>query len=99
VLQSNSISSTGIVYGRGVRCLAGSFKRLYVKQTTTGSITVPEAGDPPVSVRSSARGDFIAPGTHRYYGVYYRDPATLPGGCPSTGAFNITQQLDILWSP
>jgi len=40
----------------------------------------------------------IAPGTHRYYGVYYRDPTVL-GGCPATSTFNITQQLDVLWSP
>jgi len=99
VLQGNSASPTGVVFGQGVRCISGSFKRLYVKLTTTESITVPEPGDPHVSVRSAVRGDVIAPGTHRYYGVYYRDPATSPGGCVYTGAFNITQQLDVLWSP
>jgi hypothetical protein len=49
-----------------------------------------------VHARSAALGDTIAPGTHRYYGVYYRDPTVL-GGCPAASTFNITQQLDLLW--
>lgn len=39
----------------------------------------------------------LAPGTHRYYGVYYRDPTVL-GGCWAASTFNITQQLKVVWS-
>ena len=90
------LATTGSVFAQGVLCLSGTLKRLYLKHATSGSITAPEAGDPSVHASSAALGDPIAAGTHRYYGVYYRDP-TVVGGCPSTSTFNITQQLDVLW--
>jgi hypothetical protein len=96
VLQGTSASS-GAVFGQGVRCVGGSLKRLYTKTASGGSITAPQGTDLHVHARSSQLGDTIAPGTHRWYGVYYRDPSVL-GGCPSSSTFNITQQLDVLWS-
>jgi hypothetical protein len=84
------------VVGHGVRCIAGSLQRLYVKNASGGSITAPQATDLHVHARSAALGDTIAPGARRYYGVYYRDPTVL-GGCPAASTFNITQQLDVLW--
>jgi len=96
VLQGTSASS-GVAFGQGVRCVGGSLKRLYTKTASSGSITAPQGTDLSVHARSSQLGDTIAPGTHRYYGVYYRDPNVL-GGCPSTSTFNITQQLDVLWA-
>jgi hypothetical protein len=98
VLQGNSVSSTGVVFGQGVRCVTGALKRLYVKTASAGSITAPQGADLHVHARSAALGDSIAPGTHRYYGVYYRDPNVL-GGCPAASTFNITQQLDVPWAP
>jgi hypothetical protein len=98
VLQGSSVAATGVPMGQGVRCTGGSLKRLYLKTASSGSITAPGAGDLSVSARSAALGSPIAPGTHRYYGVYYRDPIIL-GGCPATSGFNITQQLDVLWMP
>jgi hypothetical protein len=98
VLQGTTSNGTGLVFGQGVRCVAGSLKRLYVKAPSAGSITAPGANDPSVSARSAALGSPIAPGMHRYYGVYYRDPIIL-GGCPASSGFNITQQLDVLWHP
>jgi hypothetical protein len=96
VLQGDNISSSGVVFGQGVRCVTGTLKRLYVKTASGGSITAPQGADLHVHTRSAALGDTIAPGTHRYYGVYYRDPTVL-GGCPASSTFNITQQLDVLW--
>jgi hypothetical protein len=96
VLQGDGMSSSGVVFGQGVRCVAGALKRLYVKTASAGSITAPQGTDLHVHARSAALGDTIAPGTHRYYGVYYRDPTVL-GGCPASSTFNITQQLDVLW--
>jgi hypothetical protein len=96
VLQGDNASSSGIVFGQGVRCVAGTLKRLYVKHAVGGSITAPQGTDLHVHARSAALGDTIAPGTHRFYGVYYRD-ATVLGACPAASTFNITQQLDVIW--
>jgi hypothetical protein len=96
VLQGDSLSSTGVAFGQGVRCVTGALKRLYVKNAVAGSITAPQGADLPVHARSAQLGDTIAPGSHRYYGVYYRDPTVL-GSCPASSTFNITQQLDVLW--
>jgi hypothetical protein len=98
VLQGDGFAPNGIVFGQGVNCTVGSLKRLYVKSASGGSITAPEGNDLRVHARSAALGDPIAPGTHRYYGVYYRDPNVL-GGCAAARTYNITQQLDVLWSP
>jgi hypothetical protein len=98
VLQGGSPSANGLVFGQGVRCAAGTIKRLYVKAASGGSVTAPQMGDPSVSARSAAVGDPIAPGTSRYYGVYYRDP-TILGGCPAVNTFNVTQTQQIDWVP
>jgi hypothetical protein len=96
VLQGDGASSTGVAFGQGVRCVAGHLLRMYVEHAVGGSIRAPQGTGPHVHVRSAALGDAIAPGTRRYYGVYYRDPTVL-GGCPGASTFNITQQLDVLW--
>ena len=97
-LQGTGVSAAGLVFGQGVRCVAGTLRRLYVKAAVGGSITAPSGADPSVSMRSAALGDPIAPGSSRYYGVYYRDPIVL-GGCPGASTFNITSQLAAYWSP
>jgi hypothetical protein len=96
VLQGDGASPSGVVFGQGVRCATGTLKRLYVEQASNGAISVPHGNELHVHAQSQALGDPIAPGTHRYYGVYYRDPNVL-GGCPSASTFNITQQIDLLW--
>ncbi|MBK7644208.1 MAG: hypothetical protein IPJ19_14380 [Planctomycetes bacterium] len=98
LLQGDALNASGSTFGQGVRCVAGTRKRLYVKTAVGGSITAPGAGDASISARSAALGDSIAQGTHRYYGVYYRDPLVL-GGCAATSTFNLTQQLSVLWQP
>jgi len=79
-----------------VRCVAGNLRRLYVKTASGGSIRAPETGDASVHERSAQLGDPIAPGSQRFYGVYYRDPLVL-GGCSAISTFNVTQQLDVGW--
>ncbi len=96
VLQGTSRSASGAVFGQGVRCVAGSLKRLYVKNAVGGAISAPAAGDAHVAARSAALGDPIAAGTRRYYGVYYRDPTVL-GACAATDTFNVSAQLDVFW--
>jgi hypothetical protein len=100
VLQGNAAIPPGLAYGDGVRGTGGLLKRLYVKAAVGGSITAPVGADPTVSARSAALGDPIAPGTFRFYQVYYRDPANygcafLPGGA----TFNISVGSKILWTP
>jgi hypothetical protein len=96
VLQGSSASS-GLIFGQGVRCVAGSLKRLYVKHAVGGSISAPAGADPTVSARSAALGDSIGAGQHRYYLVYYRDP-TILGGCSAIASFNCTTSADVAWN-
>jgi hypothetical protein len=100
VLQGDALAASGVVYGQGVRCLSGTFKRLYTKNAIGGSISSPnfDAGDSQVSVRSADLGDVIQPGQSRWYLVFYRDPIVL-GGCPASSTFNSTQTGRVDWSP
>jgi hypothetical protein len=99
LLQGTSSPTSGAVYGQGVRCVAGTLKRLFTKTASGGSITAPNlgAGDPTVSARSAAKGNPISAGQSRWYLVFYRDPIVL-GGCPSSSTFNATQTGRVDWS-
>jgi hypothetical protein len=97
LLQGTASIATGAAFGQGVRCVGGSLKRLYVQAAVGGSITAPPVGGPTVSARSATLGDVIAPGTHRFYSAYYRDPIIL-GGCNVLFTFNITNAGDVLWN-
>jgi hypothetical protein len=96
VLQGTANLPAGAVFGQGVRCAAGTLKRLYVKAASGGSITAPSGADLSVSSRSAMLGDVISAGQVRFYLVYYRDPIVL-GGCPATSTFNATQGLQVAW--
>ena len=100
LLQGNSSTSSGIVFGQGVRCAGGDLKRLFVKAASGGSIVAPDplAGDPSVSARSAALGDVITAGESRWYFVYYRDQVVL-GGCSAASTFNATQTGKVTWWP
>jgi len=100
LLQGTALASNGIVFGQGVRCLAGTTKRLYFKTAVQGSITAPDllAGDLTVSARSAALGLPLQPGHTYTYLVYYRDPVVL-GGCPATSTYNATQTGSMTWWP
>jgi Tol biopolymer transport system component len=95
--QGSALLNSGVVFGMGVRCASMNLKRLYTKNAVGGVCSAPIGTDPSVSARSAALGDVIAPGTSRYYYVYYRDPIVL-GGCPSGSTFNTTQTGQIAWS-
>jgi hypothetical protein len=94
-LQGNASNAAGTVFGDGVRCVAGSLKRLYVKNAVGGAVSAPTGGDASVSARSAALGDPIAPGSTRWYQVYYRDPDL--GFCPSGDSYNVSNGLAITW--
>jgi Tol biopolymer transport system component len=92
--------ASGVVNGQGVRCVAGTTRRLFTKHAAAGSLVVPEfaVGDTTVTRRSAELGDPIQPSGQRWYAVYYRDPTVL-GGCPATSTFNSTQTGRIDWGP
>ncbi len=100
LLQGNVFYGSGIVYGQGLRCVGGTFKRLYNRMASGGSITAPDfgAGELSVSARSAAIGVPISPGQSRWYIVLYRDPFVL-GGCPLGHTYNATQTGQVTWSP
>jgi plastocyanin len=93
-LQGNAVSSNGIVYGDGVRCVSGTFKRLYAKNASMGSVSAPQGTDLSITARSAALGDPIAPGSTRYYAVVYRDANST--FCPPA-TFNVSNTVSIVW--
>jgi plastocyanin len=93
-LQGDVNNSAGVVFGDGVRCVAGSLKRIGVKNAVAGSASYPQGGDPSITSQSATLGDPIAPGSTRYYQVYYRDPDL--SFCPGQ-AFNVSSALQVTW--
>jgi hypothetical protein len=87
-----------IPFGQGLRCAAGQLKRLFTKIAAGGHTYAPIAGDASISERSAALGDPIAPGTQRFYYVYYRDPVVL-GACSPASTFNVTQAGVVTGAP
>jgi hypothetical protein len=98
VTQGSSLVATGLNFGQGRRCAAGTLKRLYLKTAVGGSITAPSGADPSIHVRSAALGDPLSAGSFRYYYVYYRDPIVL-GGCVAALTYNATDTVQVLWRP
>jgi hypothetical protein len=96
-LQGNTFNGSGVVFGDGVRCVAGSLKRIAVRNAVGGTVSYPQPGDPSISQQSATLGDPIAPGSTRFYQVYYRDSAL--GFCPApTGnSWNVSSGLAIHW--
>jgi Tol biopolymer transport system component len=95
--QGTAQLPSGVVFGMGVRCANTNLKRLYTKNAVGGVASAPTGSDPSVHARSAALGDTIAPGSSRYYYVYYRDPIVL-GGCSTSSTFNSTQSGRVFWS-
>jgi len=93
-LQGNVNTNSGILFGDGVRCAAGSLKRLYTLNASGGTVAAPGPTDNPITVQSALLGDTILPGTSRFYQVYYRDPNLA--FCTGSG-FNVTNGMQIDW--
>lgn len=93
-LQGDSIVAQGLVFGDGLRCVAGALERLYVKHASGGAASAPGAGDLSVRQRSAQLGDAIPAGSTRWYQVYYRDPSA--GFC-AAATFNITNGVRVGW--
>ncbi len=94
LMQGNSNASAGVIAGDGVRCVAGTLKRLYSHSASGGSVTFPQGGDPSVRTQSSIKGDNIPSGATRYYQVYYRD---ANAGFCTAATFNVSSGYFIVW--
>ncbi len=90
IFLQGSQSVDPIAFGDGVRCVGGFLRRLFVRNAVGGVVSVPQPGDPRLSVRSAAVGDVITPGTTRYYQTYYRDPVSSFCPSPAGNTFNIS---------
>jgi hypothetical protein len=97
VFFQGTTSEAPIHYGDGLRCVGGTFRRLYSKNASGGQAQAPQSGELSITMRSAALGDPIPSGSTRYYFVSYRDPD--PTFCPSPpgGTFNVTNALSIVW--
>jgi hypothetical protein len=96
-LQGNASLGTPVAFGDGVRCVGGLLKRLYVEVASSGTTQAPGAGEPSITSRSAALGDPIAPGSTRYYQVYYRDPSATFCPSPMGDTFNVGNGLRVAW--
>ena len=96
-LQSDVQAPNGVVFGDGVRCVTGSIRRMYTKTASGGTASAPGAGDPSISARSALLGDTIAPGSQRYYQVYYRDLDGTFCAAPVGDDWNVTNGAIVNW--
>jgi predicted outer membrane repeat protein len=96
-LQGDAQNTNGIPFGDGVRCVSGHLKRLASKNAASGTAMYPESGDLSITARSAQLGDTIAPGSVRYYQVYYRDPDLTFCPAPQGDSWNVTNAIAVQW--
>jgi hypothetical protein len=96
-LQGDVQNPAGVVFGDGVRCVAGHLYRLAAKNAVNGVCSFPQGGDPSITTRSAQLGDTIASGSMRFYQTYYRDP--MLGFCPAPAgnSWNVTNAIAVQW--
>ena len=95
--QGTVNNANGVFFGDGVRCAAGTIKRIGVKISAGGTATYPEPGDLSISARSAAVGDPIAPGSMRIYQTQYRDAVPTFCAAPTGGTFNSSNAVQVIW--
>lgn len=97
VFLQGQVSIGPVLFGDGLRCVAGALKRLYIKSASGGVVSAPVPGDPSITARSAALGDPIATGSSRYYQTYYRDPNL--GFCPDPAgnSWNVSNAVQVDW--
>jgi hypothetical protein len=97
IVLQGSTTVSAVNFGDGLRCAGGTLLRMYSKNAIGGVVMAPQAGDPPVSIRSAALGDLIPMGATRVYQVYYRDPNMAFCPDPPGDTFNATNAVSVLW--
>ena len=90
---------SGFQYGAGVRCVAGSLKRLYKGNASGGAIAFPTGAQPDVHTASAQKGYVIVPPiTLHYFAAYRNNAAGIPCGSASFG-YNATNAGSVAWTP
>jgi hypothetical protein len=84
-------NGSGVTFGDGLRCVAGSTIRLITKFASAGSAQYPTGAEPRISVR----GLVPAAGAVRTYQVWFRNSAPF---C-TAATFNLTNGLRVTWLP
>ncbi len=79
----------GSTLGDGLRCVSGTLVRIATKAASSGSVSYPQVGDPPISVRGS-----VPSNTTRYYQAWYRNPAAF---C-TNATLNLSQGVAVPWT-
>ncbi len=97
IVLQGTVTTSAASFGDGLRCVAGSLKRLYVKSAAAGVASAPSGTDLSVSARSQAAGDPIPAGASRFYQVYYRDPNPAFCPAPSGNTWNISSGIALVW--
>jgi hypothetical protein len=90
-------TTSNLVFGAGIRCVAGTLKRLYIAGASGGIFTHPAGADLSVHLRSTALGYIIHPPITLFYLAYYRDPSAAShcGGA----TFDASQSGSLNWIP
>ncbi|MBK7645308.1 MAG: PD40 domain-containing protein [Planctomycetes bacterium] len=98
ILLQGSASIGAAPFGDGLRCAGGVLKRLFTRNASGGTLSLPQVGDPAISARSAALGDTLSAGAARAYQTYYRDPQ--PGFCPTPqgNSWNISSGVLVVWA-
>jgi hypothetical protein len=89
-LQGTNTLQTPVVFGDGLKCIAGSIVRLGAVTSTAGTAVFPPVFQTPISVRGNVPVD----GVTRYYTCWYRDNADF---CTSA-TWNLTNGVFIEWA-
>jgi Tol biopolymer transport system component len=96
-LQGDSLSSGGLLFGDGLRCVSGALRRLYVAHAEFGVVSAPGPFDLGLRARAQALGDPLPPGSLRGYQVYYRDPDASFCPAPAGSTWNVTNAVSVQW--
>ncbi|MBK7642339.1 MAG: hypothetical protein IPJ19_04720 [Planctomycetes bacterium] len=96
-LQGDVNTTTGVLFGDGLRCAAGTLLRLGSHNASAGSVSYPIGGDLSISARSAALGDTLTPGATRVYQTYYRDPSISFCPAPAGNTWNVSNSQVITW--
>ena len=99
LFQGTTTRAAGAQSGAGVRCVAGTLKRLYKGNASAGSISFPTGAQPDVHTASANVGfPIVAPVTLYYYAAYRNSAAGAPCGSATLG-FNATNAGALRWVP
>jgi len=95
ILLQGSQTIPAASFGDGLRCAGGQLLRLYSRNASLGSVSLPGPFDTPLSARAAQLGAPIPTGAQRCYQFYFRDAAA--GFCPAPqgSTFNTSPAITI----